>query len=665
MAKDASGAQAELPLERTDVDLEVAGSIVGASVTQRFKNPYERPLEVVYVFPLPQRAAVDAMEMKVGKRTITASIAPREQARAAYTAAVQQGRRAALLEQERPNMFTFSVGNIDPGATIDVKLHYFEVAQFDHGTYELVVPTTIGPRYIPPQGVADATRISPDFARNTGAKIGIHARIDGGNPLESVLTPAWDTDVKQTGNQADIRLKNGDKEVANRDFVLKWRLKAESFEPAVFTHRSPDDKSGAGYLTLMLEPKHDVATSEIAPRELVFLLDTSGSMRGAPLAAAVLAINRAIDKLGPQDTFQIIDFADAASTFSPRAVPNTAENRKRGHDYVANLRASGGTNQLVGIHAALSMPGEESRTRYVVFMTDGFIGNDVEVIALTRREIGKAHIFAFGVGSSVNRYLLDEVAYAGRGYAEYMRAHTSEHNADEDASELVDRFYTRIGLPFLTDIEIDWNGLAVKDTRPTALPDLSALQPLVLHARYTKPGEGDITIKGRVGGKLRTQKLHVVLPAEERGHGAIEKLWARETIAGLERVPRTSLINVPEVTRIALDHGLLSKYTAFVGTDSTGPGTDHGAPLLIKQPNEAPADVDMTSAGGNVSSYGSQPALAAPPSPSDVKYAMEAAPGRTGGCAGCTTTRTTSSAPALGAFALLGLVIAIRRRRRT
>jgi Ca-activated chloride channel family protein len=660
---DPNAPTTELPLERTDVDVDVTGSIVGATVTQRFKNDQSKPIEVVYLFPLPQHAAVDAMEMKVGARTITASIARREEARAAYTAAVKEGRRAALLEQERPNMFTFSVGNIDAGATIDVKLHYFEVAQFDHGTYEIVVPTTIGPRFIPSKGVADANRMTTTYAspnRPNNAAIGIHVKVDGGTAIESVSTPAWETTVTNPSpNVADVKLKNAN-EIPNRDFTLRWRLEAESFEPALFTHRAAGADSG--YLTLMLEPKHDISMSEIAPRELVFLLDTSGSMHGAPLTTAIMAVNKAIDKLGPADTFQIIDFADTASTFAARPLRNTPENRKAGHDYVNHLRSAGGTNQLAGIHAALSTPGDDTRTRYVVFMTDGFIGNDDEVLALTRKEIGKAHIFSFGVGSSVNRYLLDEVAVAGRGYAEYMRPHTAEHNANEDMNELVDRFYARIGLPFLTDIEVDWGNLAssVTDSRPSALPDLSALQPLVLHARYSKAGKGDITIKGKVGGKPRSQKLHVVLPAQEPGHAAIEKLWARETIADLERVKRGQQPDVEAITRVALKHGLMSKYTAFIGTDSTGPKNADGSPQSIRQPSSAPADVDLAHAGGTF--------MDAPTQTSSMHYEAEAmAPTevrRGGGCAGCTTAHTASGRPAIAALLVLGFIVVVRRRRR-
>lgn len=630
----ASAAAGDFPLERTDIELDVAGSVVGATVTQRFHNPYSKPIAVVYQFPLPDHAAVDAMEMKIGARTITGSIAPREEARAAYAAAIKDGRRAALLEQERPNMFTYSLGNVDAGATIEVKLHYFEVAHFDHGTYSLAVPTTIGPRFIP-SGVADADRVQTVSDPNTGAKIGFHAKVDAGTPLESITAPDWNVEIKRpTANIANIQLRS-DHEVGNRDFVLKWRAKAESVEPALFTHKASTDSDG--YLTLMLEPKHALSADEIAPRELVFLLDTSGSMQGAPIATATAAVNMAIDKLGANDTFTIIDFADKASAFSRKPLPNTPENRKRGHDYINHLEAAGGTNQLVGIHAALSLPGDEFRTRYVVFMTDGFIGNDDDVIALTRKEIGKAHIFSFGIGASVNRYLLDEVAAAGRGYAEYMQ------NAG-DKNELVERFYTRIGLPFMTDISIDWGGLAIADQRPTAIPDLSALEPLVVHARYAKAGAADITIKGKIAGKTRTQKLHVVLPDNAPEHGALEKLWARATILDLER---TKHPDAREITRVAVAHSLMSKYTAFIGTDSTGPEGGGEDVSTIRQPNEQPMDAPAPVYSESESAAYAEAPPSAPPH---------------GGCAGCTATPKTSDRAGLGALALLALIV-VRRRR--
>ncbi len=656
----------ELPLEKTDVEVDVAGSLVSATVTQRFANTSKDPIEVVYVFPLPQRAAVDAMEMKIGSRTVRASIAKRGDARAAYDAAVREGRRAALLEQERPNVFTFSVGNGDPGAAIDVKLHYFEVAQFDKGTYELVVPTTVGPRFVPgeklggPQSgtgtkadtdrVPDASRISPGYVRNGGAKLGIRVHVDAGTELSSVISPTHSLEIASPSpNVADVKLKS-DSEALNRDFVFRWKLVADSFKPAFFAHR-PNERA-PGYLALHFEPKHAVVENDLTPRELFFVIDTSGSMQGTPLKTAIAAMNKAIDAMHPADTFQIIDFADKASTFAPRPLPNTPENREKAHRYLGALVSRGGTNQLAGIHAALSSPGDEARIRYVMFMTDGYIGNEHEVFALTRKEIGNARIFSFGIGSSVNRYLLDEVAIAGRGFAEYLRPH-------EDGSALVERFYRRIGKPYLTDIEVDWGGLAVMDARPQALPDLSAFSPLVLHARYAKAGEGDVTIKGKIAGRPFAKKLHVVLPAVEPKNEAISRIWARETIAELERVPRGSRENDQAITNLALEHNLMTRFTSFVAIDSAAPPANRtGSPTLVNQPSEAPQGVDIEAAGG-VITHGGPSA----PAPDHERAELADVTPHRGGCAGCTTARANVSS-AWSFLAIAGVAILALRRRR-
>lgn len=646
----------ELPLERTDVEVDVSGAVVSATVNQRFTNSSKDPIEVVYLFPLPQRAAVDAMEMKIGQRTVKASIAKRADARAAYDRAIQQGHRAALLEQERPNMFTFSVGNVDPGAAIDVKLHYFEVASFDAGTYELVVPTTLGPRFNP-ASVKDAPRITTTYSQNGGVKLGIRVHLDAGTEIEKVDVPTHTVDISRSGTKvADVKLKTAD--ITNRDFVFRWRVVADTVKPAIFAHR--ESAAAPGYVSVMLEPKHDTKTDELAPREMFFLLDTSGSMHGPPLDAAKAAVKKAVDSMGPNDTFNIVDFADKASTFAPRPLPNTPANREKAHQHLDWLRPGGGTNQLLGIHAALASPGDDLRIRYVMFFTDGYIGNEKDVIDLTKREIGRARIFSFGVGSSVNRYLLDEVAYAGRGYAEYLRPR-------EDAKQLVDRFYQRVGKPYLTDVEIDWGNLAVNEARPAKIPDLSAFSPLVVHARYTKAGTGDVTVKGRIGGKPFAQKISVTLPDIEPKNASISRLWARETIADLERKPKGT-IDTEAVTRVALSHDLVTAYTSFVAIDMTESNGREGLPNQVRQPSEAPGDVDLRSAGGEVSYAGAQTALD-PPSPSpgsSDRYAMtlEASPGRRGGCAGCTTARSDrrSGLEAFGAALAALAIFAIRRR---
>jgi Ca-activated chloride channel family protein len=646
----------EFPLKRTDVQARVTGNVVSATVTQTFTNPNKDRIEAVYLFPLPNRAAVDDMEMKIGTRVIKGQIATRAAAQTAYANAVREGQHAALLEQERPNMFTFSVGNIDPGTDIQVRLHYFEEAQFDAGTYEMVVPTTIGPRYNP-ASVADASKITTPYATRTGATIGISIRLDPGMDLERIESKWHETDVTKSGAQsAEVKLKNL-AEIPNRDFVLRWRVAAAACKTAFFAYKP--NASQPGYLSMFLEPRHDAPDGEIMPRELFFLLDTSGSMSGTPIQTVQAAIKKALANLYANDTFQIIDFADRASSFSPAPVSATPANRKRGVDYLDHLRAAGGTNQLAGIHAALTAPGDVNRVRYVVFMTDGYIGNEKEVVALTKKEIGNAHIFSFGIGSSVNRYLLDEVAIAGRGKAEYLGPH-------EDATTLVDRFYQRIGRPYLTDISIDWGGIQTSEMEPAFIPDLSAFEPLDVHVRYTGKPNGTITVRGRIAGKPYEQAFKVALEESDPEHAPLERLWARARIAGLERAEHWQGSMSDLISGLALEHRLLTQYTAFVAIDTASAGAM--AAMRVAQPNEIPAGVNIGAAGGTVVA-GTTQNLPAPP-----EYAGGGGHGEAydaaeveavhahGGCAGCSTT------PARGASQSILLVLltlfGIRRSRR-
>jgi Ca-activated chloride channel family protein len=662
-----SGGQ-QFPLKRTDVRAEVTGSVISATVEQTFTNPNRQRIEAVYVFPLPHGAAVDDMEMRIGSRVVRAEIRKRAEARAAYDNAVREGRHAALLEQERPNVFTFSVGNIDPGQDIQVRLHYFEQASYDAGTYEMVVPTTVGPRYVPgsplpgPQSgtgtkadtdrVPDASRISPGYDKRAGATIGISVKLDPGMDLERVESKWHEVDVaRPAASRADIKLKSA-AEIPNRDFVLRWRVAAPTCKTAFFAYRPKPNEPG--YISMFLEPRHDAPDGEIAPRELFFLLDTSGSMSGTPLATVVAAVKRAITTMRPGDTFQIIDFADSASSFAPRPLANTPENRTRGIAYLDHLRGAGGTNQLAGIHAALTAPGDAGRVRYVVFMTDGYIGNEREVIALTRKELGSAHIFSFGVGSSVNRYLLDEVAIAGRGKAEYL-------GPNEDAQALVDRFYQRIGRPYLTDISIDWGGIQVSEAEPAFVPDLSAFEPLVVHARYVGKPEGTITVRGHIAGKPYEQSFKVALSENDPERSPLERLWARARIAGIERSEAWAPGSQADtITTLALEHRLVSAYTSFVAIDSVATGG--AATTQIAQPNAAPAGVNLGMAGGAY--VGGSGAGSASPSrvePEAADIDVERVHG--GGCAGCTTSGSAARGVTQTGFLLLAILWLARRRR--
>ena len=611
-ARDADGAPlGNFPLVHTDVRLDVSGDVVGATVTQRFRNAFARPIEAVYVFPLPVDAAVDAMSMRVGDRTVRAAIARRAEARQTYEDARAQGRRAALLEQERPNIFTMTVANVAAGQDIEVTTHLFGRARYDAGAWELAFPMVVGPRYVPgdpvaraPSGtgahpdtdrVGDASRISPSYVppgTRAGHAVSLTANLDGGDALREVSSPSHELEFAHPDDRrVTVSLRDKD-EIPNRDFVLRWRTAAPTLGARALMHRP--SATGEGYLALTLEARAEVPATEVAPRELVFLLDTSGSMQGAPLDAVKRAIRRCLEAMGPQDTFALIDFADTASGLSSHPLPNTRGNVARALAYLDDLRASGGTNQLAGIHAALALPGDAMRLRHVVFMTDGYIGNEGEVMALTHREVGAARIFSFGVGAAVNRYLLDEVARAGRGVAEYLRP-------DEDPEALVARFYARIGQPWLTDIAIDW-GDGVRDALPAVMPDLSGLQPLTALARFTASGPRDITVRGRIAGRPFAQTVRVTLPTAETANAALRSVWARERIAALERaahIAGTPDAAREEITALALAQHLMSAHTSFVAVDSAERVGD-GNPRTVNQPLDGPQGVDLTAAGGSV-----------------------------------------------------------------
>ncbi|MEO7329631.1 MAG: VIT domain-containing protein, partial [Minicystis sp.] len=599
------------PLTRTDVKGEIQGQVISMEVTQRFENKFAESIEAVYVFPLPNDAAVDDMEMHVGDRVVHAEIRTRDAARSAYDNARQRGQRAALLEQERPNIFTFSVANIDPGKAIEVKVHYFQVAHYDHGTYEMAFPMVVGPRYIPGQAllgdpsgtgthvdtnrVPDASRISPSYTPpgvRAGHSIALSVRLDAGSEIESVESPTHGVGLNRPSTGTALVTLADKEEIPNRDFVLRWKLLAPEMRPSFFAYR-PDPKQD-GYFALLMEPKHDVPATEIAPREIFFLLDTSGSMQGPPIRTATAAVRKALVTLGPSDSFQIIDFADTASSFAPLPLPNSPDNLKKAHSYLDGLVASGGTNQLAGIHAALTAPGDSQRIRYVVFMTDGYIGNEAQVIGRTQAELGNARVFGFGIGGSVNRYLLDEVSIAGRGAAEYLRA-------GEDPNAIIGRFYERIGKPYLTDVEVDWGGAGVSEVQPSPLPDLSAFQPLVLYGRYKGTGPATLEIKGRIGMRPFSRKVSVNLPATETRGSAVSRLWARQKISSLTRAMHGdggSQASIEAITRIGLDHHLVTAYTSLVAIDVQSGGASQGNPKQVNQPAAAPAGVDLGSAGG-------------------------------------------------------------------
>lgn len=593
----------ELPLKHTDVDAFVTGFIARVNVTQHFVNPYDKPIEAVYVFPLPENSAVDAMTMRIGDKVIKGVIKKREEARQIYEQAVQEGKTASLLEQERPNIFTQTVGNIMPGDDIYIEISYVQDLKYDHGTYEYSFPMVVGPRYIPGEQsgqrtgggwsentdrVPDASRITPPVIKpefRSGHDISLKLTVDAGVPIQNFTCPSHETKEKDKGERrVVVEIAQGDR-IPNKDFIFRYDVAGAKPEYAVLTHATA---SGDGYFMLMIQPKAEFKIAEITPRELVFVIDRSGSMSGFPIEKVKEAMKMCIENMHPDDYFQVISFSYSAERFAPSPVPNTPENVKKAIAYIESLDGSGGTEMLSGVNEALSVDRDPARKRrrFVLFMSDGYVGNEAEIIAAIDEKLDGARVFSFGVGSSVNRYLLEGMARAGRGYATYCRQ-------DEDPEAAVQLFYDRISKPFLMDIEVDWGGLQVTEVFPSSIPDLFAGQPVIIHGRYTQPGQATIKIKGKVAGKPVVQEIPVVFPAVDTSHDVIATLWARTKI---ERLSDESYVKgetqdiVNEITELALKYRIMSKYTSFVAVSEEVRNVN-GKPQTVQVPIPMPEGV--------------------------------------------------------------------------
>ena len=791
------------PLQHTDVKVEISGLFARTIVEQTYANPYPRTIEAVYTFPLSNHAAVDRMMMIVRsgetEKTIEGEVKERSIARAMYEDARESGYVASLLEQERPNIFTQSVANIEPGATVKVRIATIELARRKNGVAEYVFPMVVGPRYIPghaasmptlPDGwevregvvlrapagvevavetpfaaarltqlleraipvrapknetidqllqlgegvqfsakygngssergvyfparglgelngrffyaplgkdqgtgfagdtnqVPDASRITPMPVKpsdRAGHDISVTVTIDSGGPAIRDIVSELHAVTRTRGSDSMETVTLDDKKtIPNRDFILHWKTADTAIEPAFFTHvvQSSDANSDAsvqgGYFALMLEPPARVVPADIRPRELIFVLDVSGSMNGFPVEKSKALARKAIASMRAGDTFNFITFAGATSVLWPEPRAANEENRKLAEDFVNGAYGAGGTEMMAAINAALvqdgrsgilpakllDMPADgrtvriavahngflrdvagttldagegrtipvelsiampanpkklaiivdgtwetrngnrlfsaksakfedaDARTRFVFFLTDGYIGNDQAMVAAVGQNARASRVFSFGIGNSVNRFLLEEMARAGRGTCEIVTL------ADE-ADGVIERLTRRIESPVLTDIELDISAnLGIHDLLPAGdhLPDLYDQEPIVLMGRFDHAASGSITVRGRTGAGAWERTISVVLPETQAEHDVVKTLWARAKVDAL-LLPKLAAVenqslDAPTkraVIRLGESYSIATAYTSFVAIEKSRVVVG-GKPMLVAVPVELP-----------------------------------------------------------------------------
>src|SRR5713226_2905055 len=613
-ALDSSGKPKALcPLKHTSAKAEISGFLSRVVVTQEFENPFDEKIEAVYTFPLPQNAAVDDMTMVVGDRTVRGKILRREEAEAVYEAAKTNGQTASLLNQERPNIFTQSVANILPGEQIKITISYVETLKYEDGAYEFVFPMVVGPRYIPgsatgapvsSQGngfapntdrVPDGSRITPQpvpEGMRVGHDISLDVTLDAGVPIDALSSKTHEVNVERPDDhRARVTLKD-QAAIPNKDFILRYDVAGKKIEDALLLHAS--DKGG--YFTLILQPPLRVTAEDVTPKELVFVLDTSGSMYGFPIEKAKETMKLALDNLYPSDTFNLITFSGDEHILFPAPVPATKENLAKAQAFLESRQGGGGTEMMKAIKASMDPSDASDHVRIVCFMTDGYVGNDMEIIGEVQKH-PNARVFAFGIGGSVNRFLLDGMAKYGRGEVEYVAL-------NDDGSAAARRFYERVRNPLLTDISIDWNGLPVADVYPKTIPDLFSAKPVILTGRYIGAGKGVIRLKGKMSGRDFVREIPVDFSKSESQHDVLSTLWARTRVDDFmsQDFKGAQQGNMKEdvkqaVTQLGLDYRLMTQFTSFVAVEEMIV-TDGGQPRRIDVPVEVPEGVNREAVSG-------------------------------------------------------------------
>ena len=582
-----NGHEIQLPLMHSDISATVEGDLATVTVVQTFENPTQTPLNATYLFPLQEDAAVYAMNMQVGDETVTAQIREREQARQEFRRAQQEGRAAALLTQHRPNMFTQEVANLMPGMPVRVTLRYAQTVPRKDGAYELVMPLVVGPRYnpaprtvvasndaqaplhhgqwniAPPPAYPEVAGLTiPDTIGND--RVSTAVDLSAGMQIGDVTSATHQIAVTNEGDRRHVALASG-RTIDNRDFVLRYRLSGNAVQAGVTTH---SDQRG-GFFSVVIEPPAAPTAQQIAARAIVFVLDTSGSMEGEPIEASKAFMQRALQTLRPTDYFRIVQFNSTPREFSAGPVPANAENIANGQRFVQSLYATGGTEVVPAIQQAFAVRQQPNTLRLVVFLTDGYIGNEAEVLSLLSGQIRDARVYAFGVGSGVNRYLLEEMARRGRGFARFVDPTETSHRAAIELAE-------RLEAPVLTDISIDWGTLNPQGVTPAIIPDLFAGDSLRLMGRFTGARDGTITVTGKINGRVARLPVRVHL-AEGAGQGnasAIPVIWARSQVGDLMRDYTTPTdlrtLNLSDsdlqsrVTHLGLDFALVTQWTSFV-----------------------------------------------------------------------------------------------------
>jgi Ca-activated chloride channel family protein len=576
-----------LPLKDTRVQIDVSGVIADVRVVQSYKNEGSRPINARYVFPASTRAAVYAMSMRIGDQIIHAKIKEREKAKQEFDKAKAEGKSASLLEQNRPNVFSMSLANVMPGDEIEIELRYTELLVPTDGIYEVVFPTVVGPRYSSqPESSAPREDLwvkSPYLHQGSASTSMLHisTRISAGVPIRDLtcpshqIVPQW-----QSPSVAQVALDDASPFQGNRDFILRYRLAGDQIASGLLLYQGTDENF---FLYMAQPPQRVTSAADIPRREYIFVVDVSGSMNGFPLNVSKRLLRDLIGQLRPTDLFDVVLFSGDSALFSAKSVSADQENINKAIGLIEQQRGGGGTELLAAVKQAMSVPREKDYSRSIVVVTDGYIEAEKGVFDYIRGNLDQCNVFAFGIGSAVNRYLIEGVAKAGMGEPFIV---TSEAEAPAIAA----RFREYIQTPVLTAIEVNPVGFEVYDVHPRNVPDLFAHRPVILFGKWRGPLTGYFELKGKTGQGEYVTRVDVTSTQPDDANRALRYLWARSRIAELSDY---GLINpdadrIKTITDLGLKYNLLTQYTSFIAVremvrNSQGSADDVDQPLPLPE----------------------------------------------------------------------------------
>ena len=592
----------KLPLKSTAADVKIVGTIADVKITQKYVNTGTTTLEAIYTFPMSTKAAVYGMTMTIGKRKITAQIEEKQKARQEYEEAKEEGKRVSLLEQNRPNVFTMNTANIIPGDTIVVELNYTEVLVPEKGNYSFVYPTVVGPRYSGKE--SDPKNPDNQFVESPYTKEGVmptytfdfSINVHSAMPIANIdcSTHKMDINFKDI-NHVALQLNKTEKNGGNRDLIVNFSLQGKEIESGVMLYEGKDEN----FFLMMVQPPQRVLDKDIPPREYIFIVDVSGSMHGKPLDISKNLMRNLVLNLKPTDMFNVVLFSGRSALLNETSLPANDENIRKAIAFIDKQEGYGGTEVLGALRMANAIPrANDDVSRTFVIATDGYVDVEQEAFRIIRENKHNTNFFAFGIGSSVNRYIIEGMAFAGNGEPMFI---TDFSNTREQ----VERFRNYINTPVLTRIKIDSKNFDIYDIEPAGIPDLMAERPIVIFGKYKGKPSGTITLSGKTGRKNYRQTFDISKLAADTTNQALRYLWARERIKYLDymenpgrgwwRSERDSSIS-KEITQLGLKYGLMTNYTSFIAIDEVVVEKD-GKQVTVKQPLPLPEGVSEHAVG--------------------------------------------------------------------